>query len=224
MGSMSQTPREPEIRAALRAYVAKEHAVEAHTLIVEELALCQSASRIDLVAVNGNLHGYEIKSARDTLQRLAGQAQAYRRVFDTVTLVLAGRHTAEARGMVPHWWGLVEVTGDRHRIQLRRKRKSRPNLCVDPRALVQFLWRSEALAILHERHLDGGLRTKPKPALWNTLVRSLTTEQLRTCVREALKSRERWRLGSRRASGGGSCQRRARSLHFQGPLRQNRTG
>ena len=32
------------------------------TLIVEELGLCEGAVRIDVAAINGSIHGYEIKS------------------------------------------------------------------------------------------------------------------------------------------------------------------
>ena len=62
------------------------------TLIVEELGIRQGAARVDVAVVNGSLHGYEIKSARDTLERLPKQSELYSSVFDTITLVTAENH------------------------------------------------------------------------------------------------------------------------------------
>ena len=44
------------------------------TLFIEELGLCQGQARIDSAAVTSVLHGYELKSNRDRLTRLASQA------------------------------------------------------------------------------------------------------------------------------------------------------
>jgi hypothetical protein len=43
------------------------------SLVVEELGLNQGDARIDVAVVNGHLHGYEIKSDRDSLRRFHRQ-------------------------------------------------------------------------------------------------------------------------------------------------------
>ena len=48
-------------------------------MILDELGICRGRVRIDLTVVNGLLHGYEIKSERDTLARLETQADLYGR-------------------------------------------------------------------------------------------------------------------------------------------------
>jgi hypothetical protein len=49
------------------------------------------------------LWGYELKSERDTLERLPLQARIYSRVFDRVTLVTGLRHAGAAEDRIPGW-------------------------------------------------------------------------------------------------------------------------
>ena len=84
---------------------------ETDTIIVEELGLCRGSVRADIAVINGLMKGFEIKSDRDTLQRLLTQAMVYSRVFDTATLVTAERHVAGAMLALPPWWG-IEVIGN----------------------------------------------------------------------------------------------------------------
>src|SRR5262245_26146770 len=56
-----------EIRHALRAYLRARYADKPGTAILDELAICRGQVRVDLAVVNGSVHGYEIKSDRDTL-------------------------------------------------------------------------------------------------------------------------------------------------------------
>jgi hypothetical protein len=56
--------------------------------IIEELGVVHGKSRIDIAVINGLMHGYEIKSDKDTLQRLPEQMNMYNSVFNKVTLVV----------------------------------------------------------------------------------------------------------------------------------------
>ena len=80
--------RDAEVRPALRTYLEQQESARPDTILIEELGLCQGRARIDLATVSGVLHGYEIKSPRDRLSRLASQAATYCRVLDRVTLVV----------------------------------------------------------------------------------------------------------------------------------------
>ncbi|HET7057847.1 MAG TPA: sce7726 family protein, partial [Nitrospiraceae bacterium] len=66
-----------DIRRVLRSKLLLKHADELDTVIIEELGLCRGQVRVDLSVVNGLLHGYEIKSDRDSLRRLRSQAELY---------------------------------------------------------------------------------------------------------------------------------------------------
>jgi len=95
-----------DIRAVLRSRLFLKQSDEADTVVIEELGLCRGQVRVDVVVVNGLLHGYEIKSDRDTLRRLGVQVKVYGKVFDQATLVVGDRHLAEALNIVPAWWGV----------------------------------------------------------------------------------------------------------------------
>jgi hypothetical protein len=57
------------IRAALKRYLEGRHAQDDKVRIIEELGISHGSCRIDIAVVNGMIHGYEIKSDQDTLQR-----------------------------------------------------------------------------------------------------------------------------------------------------------
>lgn len=75
--------------------------------IFEEFGVRHGTVRIDLAIINGVMHGYEIKSDRDTLSRLPEQMNKYNAVFDKITLVVGKRHLYNAINIVPDWWGIV---------------------------------------------------------------------------------------------------------------------
>jgi hypothetical protein len=88
-----------DVRRSLRAEMNLRHASDPDTLVLEEFGLCQGSARIDVAVVNGSIHGYEIKSERDTLARLPSQRAVYSRALDYVTVVVADSHLKSTR---PH--------------------------------------------------------------------------------------------------------------------------
>jgi hypothetical protein len=187
--------RDLDIRQALRRRLLAEHGDDPDTIVVEELGVFQGACRIDLAIVNGALTGLEIKSERDTLDRLPTQSQAYGRVFDAVTLVASERHLRHVKTIVPRWWGIDVASPSEDSVVIETVRRARSNPKVDPYAVAQLLWRDEALELLTEFGLDGGLRSKPRPALWLALANGVPLADLRLRVRCALRSRPIWRDG-----------------------------
>lgn len=185
--------RDYDVRIALRAQLELEHADDRSTRIVEELGLCEQA-RVDFAVINGALTGFELKSERDTLTRLPRQAYTYSRVFDYVHLVSAENHVKKALDVIPEWWGVVVAaplcTGG---LSLEPHRSGSENPAIDPTAIVQLLWRGEALAILERFGADHGVRTKPRELVWARLTESVTVTVLRDEVRDALKARRGWR-------------------------------
>src|SRR5689334_19879557 len=139
--------RDLDIRARLKNDLIVRHQDDRETVILDELGVCQGAVRVDVAVVNGLLAGYEIKSERDTLERLPAQAAAYGRVFDRVTLVTSGDHLLRVDTVIPGWWGLTMATNDGEGVTLYEIRPPKPNPVIDPSAIVQLLWRDEALAL-----------------------------------------------------------------------------
>lgn len=189
--------RDVDIRRSLHAEMQRRHRAEADTLILDELGLCQGVARVDLAVVNGSLHGYEIKSESDTLDRLPSQRDVYSRALDYVTIVTSAKHAKKVRRSVPRWWGIWVADPSTVGIALREVRAPRPNPGVDARAVAELLWRHEALDELESRGLAGGLRGKPRRELWQRLADSLPLVELCAAVRERLKGRRRWRVNAR---------------------------
>src|ERR1700761_2097597 len=86
--------RDIDVRRALLTEMDRIHPDRSDTLVVEELGICQGVARVDLAVVNGTVHGYEIKSERDTLARLKAQADIYSKALEFVTIVAAPSHIA----------------------------------------------------------------------------------------------------------------------------------
>ena len=178
-----------QIRVALRESLGRQCPYP-DTVIVEELGLCQGQVRVDLAAVNGVIHGFEIKSERDSLRRLKNQDEVYSGVFDRVTLVATQRHIAPATRRIPAWWEtvLAEQRPD-GTVQLKTIRPGSGNPALQPRLLVELLWRDEALALLEARGGSHGFRTKRREVIWDRLCELYSPEELRDTVCCRLKAR-----------------------------------
>ncbi len=185
--------RELDIRRALRTHLDFVYEKDPTALILEELGVCSGAVRVDMAVVTGTLKGFEIKSDQDTLKRLPLQASAYNKVFDTLTIVVGARHLQRIVAMVPPWWGILVLDGrpgDQPSLQCFRPEALNSDL--DALALVQLLWRDEALAMLRANGLEAGLRSKPRRHLWEALARNIPLSDLREMVRTKLKARQGW--------------------------------
>ncbi len=190
------------IRRAMRRELLRQFKDDHQTIIIEELGVLNGASRIDLAVVNGNLHGFELKSDSDTLTRLSEQARAYSAVFDLVTLVVGERHVRRAAEVIPDWWGIRVARASSHGLSFCDLKLPMYNPSPDPFSIVSLLWREEALSILEE--LDGlsGMRSKLRTDIYSELVGRVDFNCLRDKVRRSLRGRLNWRSGGTRLSCG----------------------
>ena len=177
------------IRSALRPWLFLKHADELDTVLIDELGLCRGQVRVDLAVVNGLLHGYEIKSDRDSLRRLAVQVEIYGKVLDRATLVVGERHQAEASNIVPAWWGVLNVYPTAKGLRFKTVRRARKNPRRDPHSLVELLWLDHAIALLQERNAAGGVRGKPRRLVWDRVCSQFGVDEIATAVRTRLKAR-----------------------------------
>ncbi|MBK9142361.1 MAG: sce7726 family protein [Candidatus Melainabacteria bacterium] len=187
--------KELDVRIALHIYL-HEHVVDLarQPLIVDELGVLEGSFRVDLALIDDELHGFEIKSASDNLNRLPSQQENYCRVFDRMTLVCDQRHVKEAMAIVPSWWGLICVSEDREgRAQLNEIWPSRRNWKVDPYSMCQLLWREEAFTVLKEHGMHLAFRAGSRKKMWRALARELELPQIRQAIKEKLSLREDWR-------------------------------
>jgi hypothetical protein len=193
-----QALNDVEIRELLLPFILQEHGGLSDIVCLEEFAIYGGANRADVAALNGLSHGYEIKSERDTLDRLPNQVDAYGAIFERATLVSAPRHLDCARDILPKWWGIVEVRcAYGSNCYLRRIRESRTNPAPRATAVASLLWRAEALDLLTKLGLDAGVRSKPSDVLIERLAERVKVEKLSAYVREILRARGDWRSAAR---------------------------
>jgi hypothetical protein len=175
-----------DVRALLKRHLAEIHA-HTPTLILDELGLCEGNVRVDVVAVNGELEGFEIKSPADSLARWPKQRRVYSKVVDRAWLVATDKALEAAKP--PAWWGLIRIVETADRLGIRVVRESKRNPSPDPMAIAQLLWHAEALEALERRGLARGVRSKRRAFAWQRLVEALTVDEIRFEVRAALQAR-----------------------------------
>lgn len=194
--------RDYDIRTALWDRLESEHRDEPNTLMLDEFSLWHGATRIDLAVINGEIQGYELKSERDTLERLPAQAEIYSSVLDRVTLVAAEKHIENAKKIVPEWWGIATACNTRSSVEILVLRNASANPDIDPEAVAALVWRDEALAEL-ERHGNArGVRGKSRDAVYQRLAQTMSLDDLRGFVRATLKARRSWRADRRQTQCG----------------------
>ena len=182
------------IREALVQKLSTLHAHDPKVRIIPELGVRHGAARLDVAVVNGILHGYEIKSDKDTLARLPEQAHAYNSVFDKVTLVVGKKHLYEAMHLLPDWWGvtLAKLDSDGS-VVFNTLRDAATNPLSERPAMARLLWREEALGLLESAGEAHGLRSKPRNDIYAKLSTVLDPQALGHAVRETLFFRQDWR-------------------------------
>ncbi|HEY4011066.1 MAG TPA: sce7726 family protein [Acidobacteriaceae bacterium] len=186
--------RDIDVRRALCSKLRHDHAGEENCVWVEELELCQGAARVDMAVVNGTIHGYEIKSERDTLTRLPSQQRTYNDALEFVTIVAAPNHLKKIVESVPEWWGVWSANPHNGEIQLSQERTAKRNPQLMSYALAQYLWREEALRALEWKGEARGIRGKPRRFLWQKLTEVYCQQELTEIVRCAIKARsDCWR-------------------------------
>jgi hypothetical protein len=186
--------KDADVRATLRARLQAAHADDPEALLVDEFGIDQGTVRIDLALITHDLHGFEIKSDRDTLDRLPTQAAYYGTVLDRATLVVGERHYLKARAMIPAWWGIqIALPIRRGLVDLREDRAPALNPGVNPFAIAGLLWRAEALGLLEKLDAAVDLYDKPRAFLHYRLSTLLPLDDLRATVRACLRARVDWR-------------------------------
>jgi hypothetical protein len=191
--SQGATMRDQDVRNALRMLLDEQHGSDPDTTIVEEMGVWSGTARIDVAVINGELTGFELKSERDTLNRLPDQAEVYGLVFDRIFLVTAEKHLQKAKAIIPQWWGaLVVRETEAGGYGIKQARKGRRNPAPNPQIIAKLLWKEEALELLALHGFAKGFRSKPVTQIHKQLAVALTLHDLRNGVRAALKRRTEW--------------------------------
>lgn len=183
-----------DIRAALHAKRLQRMKSQPDTLVIDELGLAHARSRIDVAVINGCIHGYEIKSDRDTLDRLATQIDVYRQTLQKLTIVAAPKHIAGVMSSAPEWCGVIAAEqGPRGGISFHVLRNAVTNPETDPVMMAHLLWRDEVIDLLRKAgHAPKDLQ-RPRKQLYEMLCEAMTLREITASIRAFMAQRQTWR-------------------------------
>jgi len=159
-----------DIRINAHNKILKIHHKNSNTLIVDELGLKHGNCRADIAVINGKLHGFEIKSDKDTLSRLNNQIRIYDSIFDYSAIITGEKHYSKLVNYLPEHWGIVLCAkGNRGGIKFSTERKPKINTGSDPYSIAQLLWRNEAIDILKLEGMPNKEINQPTEEVYEVL-------------------------------------------------------
>lgn len=184
--------RDSDIRQILRGTSLKKYIQDSNSKVVDELKLPITKSRIDIAVLNGHMHGFEIKSANDTLNRLPHQLDGYTKVFDYITVVTEEKHYNKVLALIPEWIGLQICKKKSTGYRIVTIRKPSFNRNKEGFFLAKLLWREEVEKILQNQKIPY----RKKDTLWRLcehIDKNIPVPKLSKIVRETLKLRKEWK-------------------------------
>jgi hypothetical protein len=194
MPSANNFTTDHDIRNALHAKRLGHLKSSGDVLVVDELGLAHAKSRIDVAVINGCVHGYEIKSAQDTLARLPSQLGTYRETLERLTVVCASKHVKGVIRLTPEWCGIIEARqGARGAIHFHSVRRTLKNPELQPCMLAHLLWHSEAVSLLSHFKLPPRELRRPRKHLYTMIAELMTPKEITASIRHFMGLRPTWR-------------------------------
>lgn len=183
---MTSVMGDSEIRDAFKLYSKKVSDIT----LIDELDLNRGKARVDLIHFGSFVTGYEIKSDKDTLERLVNQAQNYNRALEKIYLITGGKHKDKVSTAIPSWWGIILASPNSEGIKFRILQDSQVNPYFDPGSLLDLLWRDELLQMLEFYGINKGVDSKSKYDL-KLILRSVSPYmELKSLVTEFMNLRK----------------------------------
>jgi hypothetical protein len=187
-----------EIRHALHKRFLIHHHKNPRTVVVDELGLSHGKNRIDIAVLNGSLHGYEIKSSKDNLNRLLAQLEIYSKSLQKLTIVSAPNHIEDILSVAPTWSGIILADkGPRGGIHFSKVRSSEynPDICII--SVAHLLWKEEAISYLQHLGVTEKLTNKTRKKLYEYISELSNINELISWIKNQFMSRENWRAVQR---------------------------
>ncbi len=184
--------KDPCIRQLLKQTELQRYFKDINSRVVEEFTLPVAKARIDMAVINGSFHGYEIKSASDSLNRLHNQIEAYTKVFDYLSIVTENKYEKKILSTIPNWIG-VFLCEEKDGIQsLKQLRAPVVNHNKEGFYIAKLLWRDELIECLTDKQIQ--FRKKDRTwLLCEALSANLEIELISEMVRNKIKQRSEWK-------------------------------
>ncbi len=183
-----------QIRVAFHKSILREAHSCVGTIILNELGLKNGESRADIAVLNGKMIGYEIKTEKDSLTRLASQVNSYSQIFDRAFVILAEKHLKKAKAIIPDWWGIYLIqssNSENHTFKYNRKAKMNPS--QDSFSIAQLLWKDEALAVANTIFNCNLKSNTNRQEIYEIISSKCPPKKLSKIVMDFMKKREGWR-------------------------------
>lgn len=136
----------------IRQILIKRLATYNNCVIHEEVTVPCGKARADVVASNGHLIGYEIKSDVDSLYRLPSQIEEYDKAFEQNYIVVGEKFQDKVFDLVPNYWGIIviKVSDAESKGELFFARKAKLNPKQSFREFIDFLSSNEIKYMVKE--------------------------------------------------------------------------
>lgn len=172
----------------------QDYIKESDTVIINELDVCAGVSRADIAVINGKIHGYEIKSKQDNLERLPSQIESYNLIFDTMTIVTYESHLKKVKEIIPKWWGIKCVYEKNGDVMIKNIRKPKENNNINIQNVAMLLWKDEMIdLILSHSNITKGYKSKTRYDLSQLIKQNIDGNTVQEYVRNVLKTRTNWK-------------------------------
>jgi hypothetical protein len=187
-----QKMRDPDLRRAMAATVARKLGSTRHVLVPEVDIRWSVPARADALLVSDRICGFEIKSDVDSLTRLPRQVEAYGQVVERAYLVVGEKYQDRATAIVPDWWNIWVANWAGQEVRVRQVRKGRLNPDINPLAVTSFLSRQHLTSTLNNLG-EKRLSSVPVDDLRGLFVARLGARRTLEVTREHLLARKDWR-------------------------------
>lgn len=183
---------DPQIREAFINQFLKKR--NSSSLIFEEVGILKGKSIVDIAIFNEKFfQAFEIKSGSDSSQRLQNQIESYAQVFDTITLITESNQALKIMTLVPKYWGIIIVDKKYDKVIFEMLRMPKRNILIQKKALIDLLWKDEAVKILKDKGIKGMSSKRLKTVLKKVDLVFESINELRCAVYNQLKNRSSWK-------------------------------
>ncbi|WP_417832197.1 sce7726 family protein [Terasakiella sp.] len=190
-----QHTNDKEIRKAIHKKLLRKYHNCEETIVIDELGVEHGRNRIDIAVLNGLLHGYEIKSSLDTLNRLGAQIESFAKCFEKLTLIVAPNHLETTLEEVPSWIGVIEASkGSRGAIHFKSVRNPKINPNLNVFYMSHLLWKPEAISLLENKGVSLKELKGSRKNLYTLIAEKYDVRGLTEEIKRCFFSRSNWRV------------------------------